>query len=373
METGKDIFFKILSHGIVCTFLLSGVLLWMRRRTGDKSRIYLAVTFFLTGILYSKRLLFYYTDLSNTPTVLPIVTLYFGLVALLLLYFYPIEVISPGWLTFRRGILLFAPCWLLGLLLLCVPIHFRVLYSFSDLKEHITEFNVWFRLAILFLCIVPYCLLLFYIPYNYKRSSADYRWIFNYTVANMGIGVFCIPLLLTGSLTISIAHVTYYILFGLFITYQELYLRIAVPTEPKATAEAKPLPVITAQTDGKENDNPLSERLKELMDREQPWRNPNFSLEELAAQLNTDQAALSLIIRQDGYENDKDFINRYRIDGFLEMVNDGNIKNIQDAFFQSGFRSKTTALRYFKKYTGTTPMDYIQRDNDANDTHTLKK
>lgn len=364
METGKELFLEILLHGAACTFLLGGVLLWMRRCERDKSRIYLAGVFFLSGLIFLVRLLATRAGLPPEPAVLPIANLYGGLTALLMLYFYPIEVISPGWLTFRRGILLFAPCWLLGLLLACVPFHFRELHSFGDLAGHITEFNVWFRLVILLVCIVPYCFLLFYIPYNYKRSSADYRWIFNYTVAVQCIGVFYTLYMLTASTVVSMAHVACYILFGLLVTYQELYWRIAVP-EPGIMTEIKPITVEVEKTDEKEDANPLRRKLEELMQEEQPWRNPDLGMRELAARLKTDEAALSCLIRQAGYEDYRDFINRYRIDGFLQIVRGRKMANIQDAFFQSGFRSKTTALRYFKKYTGTTPTNYIQSEDDA--------
>lgn len=364
METGIDILLKTLLCGAICTFLFGGVLLWMRRRDRDRSRIYLAVSFFLTGMIFLLRLLASYAGLPPAPTVLPIVNLYGGVIALLVLYFYPVEVISPGWLTFRKGILLFAPCWLLALLLAVVPFHFRVLYSFGDLREHITEFNVLFRLAILFVCIVPYCFLLFYIPYNYKRSSAGYKWIFGYTAAMQGIGVFYILFMLTGSMVVSMIHVAIYTLFGLFVVYQELYWRIPVP-ETEIKEKIKPLPVVTVMEDenGKEDGNPLYDKLEELMETERPWRNPDLSMDELAIQLGTDPATLLSVIRQRGYENYKDFINHYRIDGFLKIVYDRRMVNIQDAFFQSGFRSKSTALRYFKKYTGTTPTDYMLRES----------
>lgn len=364
MGTEIEILLKTLLHGAVCTFLFGGILLWMRRRDRDKSRIYLAVSFFLTGMIFLLRLLASYAGLPPAPTVLPIVNLYGGVIALLILYFYPIEVISPGWLTFRKGILIFAPCWLLALLLAVVPFHFRVLHSFGDLWEHITEFNVLFRLAILIVCIAPYCFLLFYIPYNYKRSSANYRWIFGYTAAMQGIGVLYILFMLTGSRVVSMIHVTVYTLFGLFVVYQELYWRIPVP-DPGRKEKIKPLQAATvtgSEEIGKKDGNLLRNRLGELMETEQPWRNPDLSMSELVTQLGTDPVTLLSVIRQGGYENYKDFINHYRIDGFMKIVRDRKMINIQDAFFQSGFRSKSTALRYFKKYTGTTPTDYLQRE-----------
>lgn len=54
METGKELFLGILLHGATCTLLRGGVLLWMRRDR-DKSRIYLACVFFLSGLIFLVR------------------------------------------------------------------------------------------------------------------------------------------------------------------------------------------------------------------------------------------------------------------------------------------------------------------------------
>lgn len=378
METGTEIFLKSLLHGAAYTFLLGGVLLWMRRRDRDRSRGYLACVFFLSGLIFLVRLLASYAGLPPTPAVLPVVNLYGGLVALLMLYFYPIEVISPGWLTFRRGILLFAPCWLLGLLLVCVPIHFRELYSFGDLAGHIAEFNVWFRLLILFVCIVPYCFMLFYIPYNYKRSSANYRWIFNYTVAVQCIGVFYILYMLTASTAVSMAHVACCILFGLLVTYQELFIRIDVPVEPAEeelplsstslqTEDAEDAETTTAVAEPEKSDCPsLWNELVRLMQHEEIWRNPDLSLENLAERLGTNRTTLTQVIRRESNGGYKEFVNRFRMEEFLKNVNTKTLPNIQAEFFKVGFRSKATALRHFKDYTGSTPTDYLRKMADEN-------
>lgn len=298
-----------------------------------------------------------------------------------LLYLYPIEVINPGWLTFKKGTLLFAPCLSLSLALLCLPFQFRELTSFYEMTANIAEFNVWFRLLLL-LCIIPYSLMLFYIPYNYKRSSANYKWIALYTIGIQGIGFFYVAYLLTNSAVMAIGHMVYCSLFCLFITYQELFMRITVPATPQEVpaevSVSSEEPVPSEELDAPEEtiipeetkENPLWLQLNELIDSEQLWGNPDTNITKLATRLDTNRNKLTRIIQEKGYEGYKEFINRRRINEFLKIADSNRFVNVSDTFFKVGFRSKATALRNFKEYTGMLPSEYLQQ-KDKKDTETL--
>lgn len=358
MEIEKELI-NGMFHYTPCIFLLSGILLWMRRQSGDRSRLFLALPLLLAGIMFSIRI---FRSESSLPAVLSVSLLCRGWTSLSLLYLYPIEVISPGWLTFKKGILLFIPCILLNLAFLCLPFQFRELTSFSDITENIAEFNVWFRLIIL-LCIIPYSLMLFYIPYNYKRSSANYKWTAFYTLGIQGIGFFYVAYLLTNATAMAIGHMAYCSLFCLFITYQELFLRINVPVIPRKIPVELPAPPVTpdeSTISEKNEENPLWIALNTLMDKDQPWRNPDITLNDLAMRIDSNRTTLSLLIRQHGYKDYKHFINYRRIAEFLKIANTRKQVKILDTFFLVGFRSKMTALRYFREYVGITPSEYIQ-------------
>lgn len=379
IETGL---LSAMLHFAVCAFLLSTILLCIRRRSDDKSRIYLAIAFFMAFVSFGLRLSAGYAGRPLTYNVLPIANLYVGLLALMAHFLYPIEVIRPGWLNFRRGILFFSPWLLLTLLLVCIPFRFTVLTSFTDMIGHIGEFNVWFRLLIVVIGIIPYSIMLFRIPYNYKTSSADCRWISTYTAGVQGIGVFYTLFMLTGSMAVSIAHVTYCILFCLFIIYQELFLRINVPVTlreiPVESSVSSDIPVPSETLDTpdesiipeKNKKNPLWIRLNELIDREQLWRNPDTNITKLAVLLDTNRNKLTQIIQEQGYDGYKEFINRRRIDEFLKIADSDKYVNVLDTFFKVGYRSKATALRNFKEYTGMLPSEYLQQKTKK-DTKTL--
>lgn len=444
METEIRIFGFIL-HLVVVTFLLSSVVLWMRRRDSDKARRYLSVIYFIGFLCFAERLVAFHRGLLLTPDVLSVSYLCGGVLGITTLYFYPIEVISPGWLNRKKLLLLFLPWLATVALLVAVPFGFRSLASFGDMMRHIGEFSVWFRLLLLLLAVPPYSFLLFYIPYNWRQSSADHRWVRFYTLWGLTIALSYMVFILTGWTAAICLHHLLCLLFCIIITYQELYIRMDVPAEPRQPAEAQPkipvlppvtLPVSTRRTaegseicdsagvatkpapdrpdsskpeaapsspardvvpedelhealreailqpeeqSGAEStfDPPLPEtaetpdaaaqsrslyqQLVQLMEEEQPWRNPNLSLEELAAQLGSNRTTLTQAIRQEHHQSYKEFINRYRIREFLKLIHTTKPVNVQEALFKSGFRSRATALRYFKNHTGTTPTEYLRQ------------
>ena len=348
-------------HFTTCTIFLCGILLWLQRGTSNKPRRYLAVTALASALAFLLRVLTTESGMPPQPIVLPVININLGFLALLLLYLYPIETISPGWLTWKRAFLLFLPWIFITLLLVMLPIQFRTLSSFAEIWKYAGEFNVWFRLFMLVI-IVPYSFILFYVPHNWMKSSVSNKWIYFYTLGVAVIAVLFIIFMLTCSIKASIGHLVYWIFFILVVTYQELFLRIEVPAGRQEAPEPALVTTATTTAGDTPSSNPLLPKLHLLMDNEQLWRNPDLDLEELAARLKTNRTTLTQLLQQEGYSGYKEFINRRRINEFIKIADSGKLVNVQDTFFEVGFRSKMTALRYFRQYTGATPTEYIKKN-----------
>lgn len=380
--------FGFILHMIVWTFLLSWLLLWMRRRPGDKPRYCLAIIFFTAWLHFAERLVAFYQGGITGPDVLPVSYVIGGWMGISTVYLYPITLINSGWLNWRKGALLIAPWILMTFLLLVLPVEFRQLSSFSDMTEHIAEFNVWFRL-LLILVVPVYAFLLFYIPYNWKNSSITHRWVYYCTFWWLAICLLYTLFTLTGWMAVICIHHTVCLLFCIVATYQELYIRIPVPVKKPEKVLPTPSPSLQADSAAvetiipveepeeiiavketvlpeKNTCHPLWNELDKLMEQEELWRNPDMSLEDLAARLNTNRTTLAQVIRQETNEGYKEYINRFRIDEFMKIINTKKLPNIQEEFFKVGFRSKATALRHFKEYTGITPSDYLRKIADEN-------
>lgn len=360
-------YMNIALHFAVSTLLLCGIFIWAQRRANKKPRTYLTIFYILSASLISIRLLSIYrqgASVSEYP-ILPVYSLCGGLLCISLFFLYSIEVVSPGWLSLRRALLLLLPPVVAAALaLFTIPFDFRELSSAVQVWEYIAEPNVWFRVLILFACIIPYSLILIFIPHNWKKSSADSLWILTCTLGAQGISLLFTLLMLTGSFLAGAIHITCYTVFLAWIAYQELYLRLtasAVGKTATADAVAAPEKSVAAVPQPQPAANPLWERLVFQMDEKELWRAPDLTLEDLSKSLYTNRTTLSALIQQHGYSGYSEFINRRRIKAFTEAVNSGKSVNTQQLFYEAGFRSKSTALRNFRLYMGCTPSKYIQQ------------
>jgi len=104
----------------------------------------------------------------------------------------------------------------------------------------------------------------------------------------------------------------------------------------------------------------LKQSLIDLMRTNKPYLNPKLTLSELAQLLHTNSHELSHAINEGFQVNFFDFVNSYRIEAFKAKLKDPTFKNhtVLAMALESGFSSKTTFNRAFKKATGTTPRDY---------------
>lgn len=349
---------KMLLCWSTCVCLLCGGLLWARRQDGDRSRLYLSWAWLLSGLGLLLRL--FLADAGNPSVghVLPAENLCVGLWVVMALYLYPMEAICRGWLTWKRFTFFFLPGVLLSGMLLVLSPHSRDLYSFADIWAHIGEFNVWFRLAVLFVGILFYTILLFFIPYNWMKSRVYHQWIIFFSLQIQLIGVLFVLFMLTGSPLVSAVHLAVCIGVAIGVTYQELFVRFAMPRESSAPAVVV-TPVVWPSAPEAGGENPIVGQMRALMDEEQIWRNPDLTLADLTARLNTNRSYLSKAIQESGYANFSDMLNRRRVAEFLKVADAGQVVSVQDTFFRVGFRSRETALRCFKKYVGVSPTDYL--------------
>lgn len=360
------ILFAIL-HFLTCTLLIGGALLCLQRRENKRPRIYLAIFSFITAFELACRLYVAYRTgtLVTVNQVLPVYILISGILEILLMYLYPLEVVRPNWLTFKKLILLFLPWSLIGCACILIYPNFRSLSSFSEMIQYMDEFNVWFRLLLLLFCFIPYTILLLRIPYRWQQNSVDNKWIYKYVMGVQVVGLLFSIAVLTGSATVSCIHLLYGILFYLYVVYQELYLRLLPASVDKTVTPqvaATPTPLDGSdQKDETASSNLLWEKLLLQMDENELWRNPDLMLEDLSKSLNTNRTTLSVMIQQQGYSGYSEYINRRRIEAFVDTLNNNQPINTQQLFYEVGFRSKSTALRNFRLYMGCTPSEYIQQ------------
>lgn len=340
-------------HFAATIFAISGTLLWLRRKSGDRARMYLFFTCLFAVFAFGGRLFGPLMEVPVSDSILLFTNISAGVLSIIILYMYPIEVINPGWLNLKRGALILLPWVIVILIPLLSGMQFRELTFLSEILQYITEPNVWFRLIII-LMVIPYAVLIHVILRKWMKSGAMNRWITFYTITVICITVPWTTFMITGSPIVSSIHLLFFMTFGLGTTYQELFLRIRIPERMPISAPKVEIPAV-----GGTDEHPLWAKLGKLMKEEQPWRDPNFSLENLISLLATNHTTLLGVIQDNGFSGYKEYVNRIRINEYLKIVNNEPHVNSQEAFFRVGYHSRMTALRYFQQYVGCTPSQYM--------------
>ncbi len=102
----------------------------------------------------------------------------------------------------------------------------------------------------------------------------------------------------------------------------------------------------------------LAEKLERIMIDKSLYKNPNLSLHHLAKELNITSHQLSQFLNNNLGKNFTSFINEFRINEACKIITSDNKLTLESVGYDVGFNSKSTFFATFKKYTGTTPLNF---------------
>lgn len=148
--------------------------------------------------------------------------------------------------------------------------------------------------------------------------------------------------------------------FVVFVGYsgirqQDLFSNIVIYEEELNKTESE------YKKSGLKSDMAISKHgeLLKLMEKEKPYLNPKLTLTELAQSLSVSSNHLSQIINQYEQVNFHDFINKYRVEEFIQRAQDNKYFSFLAHALDSGFNSKSSFNSVFKKFKSVTPSQYI--------------
>ncbi len=102
-------------------------------------------------------------------------------------------------------------------------------------------------------------------------------------------------------------------------------------------------------------------RIIEFIEETKPFLNKDITLQILAADIGFTKHRVSELLNNNIGSSFYDLINEYRIKEVIRLINEGKHKEHTILYLakSSGFNSKSTFNRTFKKVTGETPSEYI--------------
>ncbi len=103
----------------------------------------------------------------------------------------------------------------------------------------------------------------------------------------------------------------------------------------------------------------LKTRLLQLMEDEKPYLDSDLRLNDIAKTLDISRHHASQVINEHFKMNFFDFVNQHRIrEAEKLLLQKNHVLNVRAIAYQSGFNSRASFYKAFKKLTGITPKEY---------------
>lgn len=104
-------------------------------------------------------------------------------------------------------------------------------------------------------------------------------------------------------------------------------------------------------------------RLDSYMTSEKPYLNPDIKQTDIADKMNISSVKLSQVINQYLGTNFSDYINKYRIEEIVNLMQEksSSMYTLSALAEKCGFSSRSSFFRAIKKHTGKTPAEFLKK------------
>lgn len=128
----------------------------------------------------------------------------------------------------------------------------------------------------------------------------------------------------------------------------------------KAVDKTTPNPVLVSIFKDQEEIDQLKQKLREVVVIQELYKEEVMSLAIIAQKMETTERKLSELFSKELDTNFYEYMNNFKIELFKQRVEKGDANHLTllAIAYESGFHSKATFNRIFKKYTGLTPSEF---------------
>ncbi len=339
-------------QGMNFMFILVGVYVFLVLINNDRLKKTLGYLLLYHAFMYIKYILIFYTPLIESDYWRHI-SRAFDTWLILAYSFYLLELIKPGWITWKKGLLAGFPFLLLTSLYIIIG----------------TEFS--FRLIIIYAVAYGLIVYLYFILYNrkYKQlvynyysytKSLDTKWIVNLINA-LFVSMFFWAFF-KSDFNENMVSVIYYLLtlcINLYVVYHGFHQEILV----SSVQNEKTHNLINQEIF--ENSSEQKCQIENLLYTRNIYLNPKLTLNDLASEIGTNRTYLSNYLNQSLGTTFFDYINKFRIEYAEEMLaNPENNDKLETIAEKSGFNSLSTFRRAFERTHGCTPAEFRKKQKE---------
>lgn len=381
-------------HIAAFILLLCSWFLWLRRKEGSASRKALSGVFLIIGILFTIRIVLLYAGIGpfGSSSMFTLLQVLFIITTYSL---FPARTILPRLFRRERLALLYLP-FIIYSIIYAVSLEFGADYFNFDAFKLLINCDIWsFTVLFRFLIyLTPQLLTVLMIMMAFRYSSVKRVRIYVIYIPFFSILATLMFFVEQYFYTFIMIYHLYSAIIAIYLTYHEIFEGSVVVSKSSMSNLVASKEIVNLQMPVKEGvvvgepeaeyDEDLSAdedyegravcnqelwwRLERFMLQQEPWRNPELRLNDLAQMMLTNRTTLSQTIHANGYERFYDYIAKYRIDAFCKKIKTGQYDSIKSAFIEVGFMSKSGAFKQFKLIHNMTPGEYIALLNSVKKT-----
>lgn len=290
---------------------------------------------------------------------------------------YVIEVLRPGYLTFKRFVVYISPVVVSAGAYLAYRFAGGEVAEYYSIRHLFPPFTLDMALRLLiFFLTLGYMALPVYLVLRYSKEFTDYLiqnvadpedydldWLRKIMIILSVMYVFYLILLVTDSAVLYVIDKTTILIIWYYLFYKALFLKV-IPLE-HSFEKSWDLPY-HAEEEEEENDDEkrnalckqYAEEVKNWFGKEKPYLRDDLRLTDLQRVFPISRSYLSQLFNRELGCSFSDYVNSLRIEESKRLLETEPDTSIQEIAERSGFHSISTFRRAFVKHTGSMPSEY---------------